>query len=635
MRIKNRWFSIGGLAIICWLNGFAGYGISAIEIRLTQLIALLLLGIFDLATMIFIVRLWHRRQNQLAYVRETLGWVKQALNHKKPRLEQHMQPEALHVLQQFTNQLQAALRQKQEPTSHLTHHLSQLQHATDKVLDVTQDLEAVSANNREILNHLNRAGQLADGALSKADRGKEVLADSVQAVGAITDSFQKITDIIAVIDKIAYQTNLLALNASIEAARAGQAGAGFAVVADEVRNLAQSTAKEASDTQILVKETLQRVSHGEKLMRNTQTAFQGLSRASVEMAQIVSSVQKDSFSQAHRLDRGNYAIMKTNADMQAIIKPISNGAASPLDPKGLKQPRKFRFRPQWVPQSQFAGYYVAHERGFYRDQGIEIEMLDGGPDTNPMSELVKGQLEFGTTWLAPSMIMASQGADLVLLSQIIQRNGLLLVTLTEKGYQSVEDLRGKRVGVWGGEFNYPVQALDRELGLGLILVQQGFEMSELLNGEVDAALCMSFNEMFTFDDRGIDRDLLKIFRFDELGLQFPEDGIYTSQRVAQKYPQACKAFASASLQGWQYTAAHPQEALDIVMEQTKRSPFPTTREHQERMLNEILQMVGGTAKNQGELTLSDFDSISRSLEAIGQIDQVVEYNQFYRHDLVA
>ncbi len=142
--------------------------------------------------------------------------------------------------------------------------------------------------------------------------------------------------------------------------------------------------------------------------------------------------------------------------------------------------------------------YVAHELGFYRDHGIEIEMLDGGPDTNPMSELVKGQLEFGTTWLAPSMIMASQGADLVLLSQIIQRNGLLLVTLKEKGYQSVEDLRGKRVGVWGGEFNYPVQALDRELGLGLILVQQGFEMSELLNGEVDAALCMSFNEMFTF-----------------------------------------------------------------------------------------------------------------------------------------
>jgi len=633
MHNRRKWVPIGGLVLVCSLNGFAGYWISEFDTNSIRLVFLSIVGIVDIS--IFIVSDWFKQQNKLAYLRETLDWIKQSLRSNKPEIEQHMQPEAARVLKQFTNRLQTALHKKQNSETESMQHLNQLVSESNTVIDITQDLEAVSANNREILNHLNRAGQLAAGALSKADDGKHVLADSVQAVGAITDSFQKITDIIAVIDKIAYQTNLLALNASIEAARAGKAGAGFAVVADEVRNLAQNTAKEASNTQTLVKETLQRVSYGEKLMRNTQTAFQGLSSASVEMAQIVSSVQKDSFSQAHRLDRNNYTLMKTNADMREILKPLNNDAVSMLDPEGSRRLQKFRFRTQWVPQSQFAGYYVAHEKGFYRDHGIEIEMLDGGPDTNPMSELVKGQLEFGTTWLAPSMIMASQGADLVLLSQIIQRNGLLLVTLKEKGYQSVEDLKGRRVGVWGGEFNYPVQALDRELGLGLILVQQGFEMSELLNGEVDAALCMSFNEMFTFDDQGVDRDSLKIFRFDDLGLQFPEDGIYTSQRVVRQYPQACKAFATASMQGWQYAAAHPDEALDIVMQQTKRSPFPTTREHQERMLDEILQMVKGTGINQGELTQSDFDSISQSLAAIGQIDQAVEYNQFYRRDLVA
>ena len=634
MLIKNRWFSVGGLVLVCWLNGFAGYFIAEFTTTSMRLLALMLLGILDIAIIIFMGHIWLKQQNRLSYLRNTLGWIKKSLTYKNIRFEQHMAPEAAHMLQKFTDRLQIALQHQQDPESEWKQHLKQLHSVSDKFIVVTQDLEAVSAHNRDTLNQLNRAGQLAEGALVKADEGKSVLAESVQAVGAITDSFQKITDIIAVIDKIAYQTNLLALNASIEAARAGQAGAGFAVVADEVRTLARSTAKEASDTQDLVQETLQRVSHGEKLMRNTQTAFQGLSTASVEMAQIVSSVRQDSFSQAHRLDRNNYAIMKTTADMQAIIKPY-NRASSRFDRGEVKQLPRFRFRPQWVPQSQFAGYYVAHELGFYRDNGIEIEMLDGGPDTNPMSELVKGQIEFGTTWLAPSMIMASQGADLVLLSQIIQRNGLLLVTLKEKGFQSVEDLKGKRVGVWGGEFNYPVQALDRELGLGLILVQQGFEMSELLNGEVDAALCMRFNEMFSFDDQGVDRDSLKIFRFDELGLQFPEDGIYTSQRVAQKYPQVCKAFAKASMQGWQYTAAHPDEALDIVMKQAKRSPFPTTREHQERMLTEILQMVTGGGSENGELKQSDFNSISRSLEAIGQIDQAVEYNQFYRRDLVA
>jgi NitT/TauT family transport system substrate-binding protein len=635
MVTRTRWFSTAGLVFGLWLNVTAGVQIGGLGTTMTKVLALVFLGILDLTAVLLTYHRWFGRASQHEHLLEILHCIKQADSGDDTQLEKRLGRDASQMTLAFTKRMRFATRKKQDNKPVWRRLLEYLHHAIGRVQDVTQDLEDVSAKGREILNHLNRAGQLAEDALLKADEGQGVLNDSVQAVGAISDSFRQINDIIAVIDKIAYQTNLLALNASIEAARAGQAGAGFAVVADEVRNLAHNTAKEANDTQVLVQETLARVSHGEKLMNKTLTAFQGLSSASVEMAQIVGSIQKDSFSQAHRLDRFNYAIMKTSAAIQESLRHA--GMDMPSHPTQEKHtpPKRFRFRPQWVPQSQFAGYYVAHEKGFYQEHAIDIELLDGGPETNPMSELVKGQIDFGTTWLAPSVIMASQGADLVLLSQVIQRNGLLLVTMKEKGYQSIEDLKGKKVGVWGGEFNYPVQALDREKGLGLILVQQGFEMSELLDGVVDAALCMSFNEMFIFDDQGIDRNRLHIFRFDELGLQFPEDGIYTSHRIAKAHPHACKGFAQASMKGWTYAADHPEEALDIVMQQVKRSPFPTTREHQKRMLDEILQMVKGAGYTYGELTHSDFESITHSLSAIGQIDQAVEYGQFYRSDLAA
>ena len=154
-------------------------------------------------------------------------------------------------------------------------------------------------------------------------------------------------------------------------------------------------------------------------------------------------------------------------------------------------------------------------------------------------------------------------------------------------------------------------------------------MAEVIAGEVDAATSMSFNEMFYFDDKDIPRKDLTIFRLQDLGLNFPEDGIYTSRRMWETNREACSRFALASLQGWNYAAQNPEEALDIVMHYTRRSPFPTTRLHQERMLAEITGMIEVGSHRQGTLSEADFGQVVAALKSIGQIDREPSYRDFY------
>ncbi len=206
-------------------------------------------------------------------------------------------------------------------------------------------------------------------------------------------------------------------------------------------------------------------------------------------------------------------------------------------------------------------------------------------------------------------------------------------------------MQGKRIGVWGGEFDYPIRALDHQHALGLQLARQAFDMSELIEGKVEAASCMSFNEMFIFDDKGISREDLSLFRFQDLGLnrksgRIPRrllwgDSIFlrTASTLATGCAKGIRKHALISrgrpLQGWEYAARHMDEAVEIVMRRARKSPFPTTRKHQQRMLAEIIRMVELGTPRQGRLDEEVFNHVVDALTSIGQIDQRPVYGHFY------
>ena len=290
------------------------------------------------------------------------------------------------------------------------------------------------------------------------------------------------------------------------------------------------------------------------------------------------------------------------------------------------------FVPQWEPQAQFAGYYVAVEKGFYARYGLKVTVLRGGPE-QPIGRLLQeGQADFATTFLTSALEMRCRdGLALVNIAQIVQRSSLLLVARKSSGIRSPADLRGKTVSLWP-DFAVQPKALFRKFGVEPRVLTQSATINLFLRGAVDAASGMWYNEYHMLINSGLEAQDLTVFFYDQFGLNFPEDGIYCLTPTLKQHPDHCRRFVQASLAGWQYTFKHPEEALDIVMRQVTAANRPTNRVHQRWMLNrmqDIIQPPG--ALPMGTLTEADYLRVARELKDAGQINTIPAWNEFYEN----
>ena len=288
--------------------------------------------------------------------------------------------------------------------------------------------------------------------------------------------------------------------------------------------------------------------------------------------------------------------------------------------------------PQWEPQAQFAGYYVAVEKGFYARYGLAVTVLRGGPD-QPIGRLLQeGQADFATTFLTSALEKRSRdGLPLVNIAQMGQRSSLLLVAHKSSGIRSPADLRGKTVSLWP-DFAVQPKALFRKFGVEPRVLTQGATINLFLRGAVDAASGMWYNEYHMLINSGLEEQDLTVFFYDQFGLNFPEDGIYCLAPTLKQDPDRCRRFVQASIAGWQYAFQHPEEALDIVMQRVTAANRPTNRVHQRWMLNrmkDLMQPPG--ALPFGTLTEADYLRVARELQDAGQINTIPAWNEFYEN----
>lgn len=286
-----------------------------------------------------------------------------------------------------------------------------------------------------------------------------------------------------------------------------------------------------------------------------------------------------------------------------------------------------RFIPHWAPQAQFAGYYVACERGFYRKHGLDLTILPGGPDRPASRALETGQADFATLWLSTAIRLRTQGAKIIHVAQVVQRSSLMLVAKASSGIQTPGDLNGKKVGVWEGDFMLQPLAFFKQYRLDVRTVPQASTINLFLRDGVDAAVAMWYNEYHTLLNAGINADELTTFFFNEYGLNFPEDGLYCREDGDRAL---CRAFAEASLQGWLYAFAHPEDALDVVMAYIGRTHLPASRVHQRWMLARMqdLIMPAGNATSLGLLRADDYRRVAAALQDNGWIETAPELESF-------
>jgi NitT/TauT family transport system substrate-binding protein len=246
---------------------------------------------------------------------------------------------------------------------------------------------------------------------------------------------------------------------------------------------------------------------------------------------------------------------------------------------------------QWTHQAQFAGYYMALEKGIYADHGLDVTILRGGPDRDQGEYLRDGRADFATRWLVSALTDVSHGIAVRNIAQIVNRSNMVLIVWKDSGITGVHDLDGRRVGVWKGQFRPPFIAFFHAHDIQPEIIQQNYSINLFLQRGVDACTAMYYNEYHMMFQAGIDMDELAVFSLGSIDMPFPEDGIYCLENTLESRPAVCRAMAEASLEGWKYAAAHPEETLDIVMQYARQAKVPANRPHMRWMLTVMLSSI--------------------------------------------
>jgi NitT/TauT family transport system substrate-binding protein len=225
--------------------------------------------------------------------------------------------------------------------------------------------------------------------------------------------------------------------------------------------------------------------------------------------------------------------------------------------------KKATFLPLWVPQPQFAGYYMAKEKGIYEKYGLDVTIMNGGYEHDVTASLKRGEIDFGVLFLYTGVMERAQGTKLVNIGQIFQRSGIMFAAKKTSGIQTLKDFNGKKIGVWRSVAKELTAGFLKKHGIEAEIVPFNTANNVLLQDAVDISVMMHYNEYKTLINSGINPDEIATFYFNDYGLNFPEDGIYCMETTLKADPERCRKFVGASIEGWTYALAHPEETLEV------------------------------------------------------------------------
>ena len=295
------------------------------------------------------------------------------------------------------------------------------------------------------------------------------------------------------------------------------------------------------------------------------------------------------------------------AVVSAIALSACAGSASDPDSTDFEPITDIKLQLQWLPQSQFAGYYVALDQGYFEDEGFDnVDIIPSGGDIIPQDVLANGDADFAVAWV-PKVLgtLEASGAELTDIAQVFQKSGTLQVSFKGDGVASVADFEGKRIGSWGFGNEWEIFAAMAAEGLDASSVKittQGFDMNALLNGDVDAAQAMTYNEWAQIleVENPATGELYQPEDFDVVSYEDTEgamlqDAIWadTERLEDPAYADAAVRFLKAVTKGWVFARDNPEEAATITYDAAinAEAAFPVGPNHQLWQMNEVNKLI--------------------------------------------
>jgi NitT/TauT family transport system substrate-binding protein len=276
---------------------------------------------------------------------------------------------------------------------------------------------------------------------------------------------------------------------------------------------------------------------------------------------------------------------------------------------------------KWVTQAQFAGYYVAAAKGFYKEAGLDVTIKPGGPDIAPPQVLAGGGADVIVEWMPAALAAREKGVPLVNIAQPFKKSGMMLTCLKATGIKTPADFKDKTLGVWFYGNEYPFMAWMAKLGLktdgsagGVKVVKQGFNVDPLIQKQAACISTMTYNEYWQVIDAGIKASDLVTFKYEDQGVATTEDGLYASEDKLKDpaFVARMGKFVAASMKGWAYARSHTDEAAKIVLDNDASGA--QTEKHQKRMMGEINKLTEGST---GRLDVADYTRTVKTLLAAG------------------
>lgn len=295
---------------------------------------------------------------------------------------------------------------------------------------------------------------------------------------------------------------------------------------------------------------------------------------------------------------------------------------------------------KWVSQSQFAGYYVALDKGFYEEEDLDVTIKPGGPDISVPQIIAAGGADVIVEWMPSALAARERGLPIVNIAQIFNRSGMQLTCLADTGIATADDFKGRTLGVWFFGNEYPFLSWMDKLGLsteggadGVTVLKQGFNVDPLLQRQADCISTMTYNEYWQVIDAGIEPGELVVFPYEDQGVATLEDGLYTTEANLADAEMTDKLarFLRASIKGWEYAIENQEEAVRIVLDNDTGGALNET--HQTRQMAEIAKLITG----QGGTGFLDPAAYQRTVDVLmgGVSDPVItkEPAGAWTHDL--
>ena len=309
------------------------------------------------------------------------------------------------------------------------------------------------------------------------------------------------------------------------------------------------------------------------------------------------------------------------ATMAGLAAMLATGGAAADDP--------FRLQLKWVTQAQFAGYYVARERGFYEDVELDVTIMPGGPDIAPPQVIAADGADVIIEWMPAAMAARERGVPLVNVAQFFNRSGMMLTCRADSGVETPQDFAGKTLGVWFAGNEYPFLSWMSRLGFSTTgadpdveVLRQGFNVDPLLQRQAACISTMIYNEYWQIVDAGIPESELVAFFYEDEGVATLEDGLYAveDQLADPDHVDRLARFIAASARGWEYAIGNVDEAAQIIVDHDPAGA--ATFDVQRRQMENIATLITAQPDRLGWLDPAAYE---RTIEVLlsGESDPVI------------